>query len=204
MIRDQDRYQTFSRRAVLLGCGHLALFSGLAARMYYLQVIEADRYKMLAEDNRINMRLLAPPPGIITDRYGVEIATNQQNYQLIVVPERSPNINQTLDRVAAVIALDDHDRKRVLKYIRRNRGFVPVTVRNNLDWREVAKIEINTPDLPGVMIEVGQTRRYPFGETAAHLIGYVGAVSERELTGDPLLRLPSFRIGKRGIEKIQD
>ena len=204
MIRDQERYHTFSRRAVLLAAGKLTLFSGLAARMYYLQVIEADRYKMLAEDNRINMRLLAPPRGIISDRYGVEIATNQQNYQLIIVPERSPNIDKTLARIAGVIALDDHDRKRVRREIRRNRSFVPVTVRDNLDWREVAKIEVNTPDLPGILIEVGQTRRYPFGETAAHLLGYVGVVSERELTGDPLLKLPSFRVGKSGIEKFHD
>ncbi len=204
MIRDQDRYHTFSRRAVLLAAGKLTLFSGLAARMYYLQVIEADRYKMLAEDNRINMRLLAPLRGIISDRYGVEIATNQQNYQLIIVPERSPNIDKTLARIAGVIALDDHDRKRVRREIRRNRSFVPVTVRDNLDWREVAKIEVNTPDLPGILIEVGQTRRYPFGETAAHLLGYVGVVSERELTGDPLLKLPSFRVGKSGIEKFHD
>ena len=200
MIRDQDRYHTFSRRAVLLAAGKLTLFSGLAARMYYLQVIEADRYKMLAEDNRINMRLLAPPRGIISDRYGVEIATNQQNYQLIIVPERSPDIDKTLARIAGVIALDDRDRKRVRREIRRNRSFVPVTVRDNLDWREVAKIEVNTPDLPGILIEVGQTRRYPFGETAAHLLGYVGVVSERELTGDPLLKLPSFRVGKSGID----
>jgi penicillin-binding protein 2 len=163
VIRDQDRYRTFSRRAVLLAGGKLTLFSVLAARMYYLQVIEADRYKMLAEDNRINMRLLAPPRGIITDRYGVKIATNRQDYQLIVVPERSPNIDETLARLASVIALDDYDRKRVRREIRRNRGFVPVTVRGNLDWREVAQIEINTPDLPGMLIEVGQTRHYPFG-----------------------------------------
>jgi penicillin-binding protein 2 len=204
VIRDQERYRIFSRRAALVAGGKLALLSALAGRMYYLQVIEADRYRTLAEDNRINLRLLAPPRGTIFDRYGVEIATNQQNYRLVVVPERSPDIDQTLARVARFIALDERDRKRVKKVIRRKRGFVPVTIRENLDWREVAKIEVNTPDLPGVLIEVGQTRLYPFGETAAHLLGYVGAVSERELTGDPLLELPSFKIGKNGVEKVHD
>jgi penicillin-binding protein 2 len=204
VIRDQERYRVFSRRAALVAGGKLVLLSALAGRMYYLQVIEADRYRTLAEDNRINLRLLAPPRGTIFDRYGVEIATNQQNYRLVVVPERSPDIDQTLARVARFIALDERDRKRVRKVIRRKRGFVPVTIRENLDWREVAKIEVNTPDLPGVLIEVGQTRLYPFGETAAHLLGYVGAVSERELTGDPLLELPSFKIGKNGVEKVRD
>ena len=204
MIRDQERYRTFGRRAVLLAGGKAALFSLLVGRMYYLQVVEADRYTMLAEDNRINMRLLAPPRGVIVDRYGVEIATNRQNYQLVLVPERSPDVDKTLARVAAVIDLGEHDRTRVRREVRRKRGFVPVTVRENLDWREVARIEVNTPDLPGLLIEVGQTRLYPYGDAAAHLIGYVGAVSERELTGDPLLKLPSFRVGKSGIEKVRD
>lgn len=204
MIRDQDRYRTFSRRAVLLAGGNLALLSTLLGRMYYLQVVERDRYRVLAEDNRINMRLLAPSRGAILDRYGIEIANNRQNYQLILVPERSPDIERTLARIGAVIELDEADRERVKGETRRKRPFLPVTVREDLDWRDVARIEVNAPDLPGVLIEVGQTRRYPFGEAAAHLIGYVGAVSVRELTGEPLLELPSFKVGKNGIEKVFD
>jgi penicillin-binding protein 2 len=204
VIRDQDRYRTFSRRAVLLAGGKLALFSALAGRMYYLQVVEAERYRTLAEDNRINMRLLAPLRGAILDRGGVEIATNRQNYRLILVPERSPDIEETLLRVARFIELEEADHNRVKKEVRRKRGFVPVTLRENLDWEEVAKIEVHTPDLPGVLIEVGQTRLYPFADSAAHLVGYVGAVSESEQTGDPLLELPSFRVGKNGVEKVFD
>lgn len=204
MIRDQDRFKTFTRRSVLLAGGQLALFSTLAARMYYLQVVEADRYHTLAEDNRINLRLLAPPRGRILDRNGVEIAANQRNYRLIMVTERSPDVSGTLERIGRIIQLGDHDRRRILRDVRRQRGFVPVTVRENLDWEEVARLEINTPDLPGVMIEVGQTRYYPYADAAAHLIGYVGAVSAREQTGDPLLELPSFRIGKNGVEKTSE
>jgi penicillin-binding protein 2 len=204
MIRDQDRFRLFGRRAVLLAGGKLMLFSALAARMYYLQVVEAERYKTLADDNRINLRLLAPPRGRILDRNGVEIAANQKNYRLILVSERSPDVKGTLDRISKIIHLDDYDRRRVFKEIRRKRNFGPVTVRENLDWKDVAKIEVNAPDLPGVHIEVGQTRYYPWGEATAHLVGYVGAVSQKELTGDPLLGLPSFRVGKNGVEKIHD
>src|SRR5690606_9179193 len=88
--------------------------------------------------------------------------------------------------------------------IKRKRSFIPVTVRENLSWDDVAKIEINAPDLPGVTIEVGQSRYYPYNEKAAHLLGYVAAVSEKDLTGDPLLELPDFRIGKNGAEKAFD
>jgi len=204
MIRDQDRYKLFTRRAILLGGGKLALFSTLAARMYYLQVVESERYHTLAEDNRINLRLLAPPRGRILDRHGVEIAANQQNYRLIIVTELIPDIAATLDRIDRIVSLGDHDRRRVMREMRRKRGFVPVTVRENLDWEEVARIEVNAHNLPGVHIEAGQTRFYPYNESAAHLIGYVGAVSAREQTGDPLLELPSFRIGKNGIERAHE
>ncbi|MGE0652303.1 MAG: penicillin-binding protein 2 [Alphaproteobacteria bacterium] len=204
MIRDQDRYKQFTRRAALLAGGKAVLFSTLAARMYYLQVVESERYQTLAEDNRINLRLLAPLRGRILDRNGVEIATNQQNYRLIIVTERSPDVAATLDRLAQMIDLPEGDRRRILREARRQRGFVPVTVRENLEWEEVARVEYNAPDLPGVHIEVGQTRFYPYDQRTAHLIGYVGAVNARELTGDPLLEMPSFRIGKNGVEKIYD
>ena len=85
---DQDRYRSFTRRAAMLGLGQLGLFSLLAGRLYYLQVVESDRYVMLAEDNRINVRLLAPPRGLILDRFGRELASNEPTYRAIVVPYR--------------------------------------------------------------------------------------------------------------------
>jgi penicillin-binding protein 2 len=68
----------------------------------------------------------------------------------------------------------------------------------------VARIEVNAPALPGVAIDEGQTRHYPYGEDFAHVLGYVAAVSEKDLTGEPLLELPGFKIGKAGIEKTHD
>src|SRR5206468_12533203 len=76
--------------------------------------------------------------------------------------------------------------------------------RANLSWEEMARIEVAIPELPGVAVEQGLTRSYPLGPTAAHAVGYVAAVAESELTGDPLLELPDFRIGKNGVEKSQD
>ena len=202
--RDGDRYKLFSRRAAMLAGGKLALLTTLVGRMYYLQVIEADKYKTLAEDNRISMRLLPPPRGRILDRRGVPLAVNEQNYQVLLVPEQARDVNETLMALDEVIGLTGGERKRILREIKRKRSFVPVTVRENLTWEDVARIEVNTPDLPGIMIDVGQSRYYPEGVATAHVLGYVAAVSEKELTGDPLLELPGFRIGKAGMEKVHD
>ncbi|WP_259780762.1 penicillin-binding protein 2 [Aestuariispira ectoiniformans] len=207
MKPEQDRSRQFSRRAAILLGGKVTLLGGLATRMYYLQVLESERYAVMAEDNRVNLRLLPPPRGFIVDRNGDYLAINIQNYRLILVPEQAKSagsVADVLSRLARLIDLDDHEIRKVLKETERKRAFVPVTVRDNLSWEEVSRLGVNTPDLPGVTIEVGQTRHYPYGRTMAHVLGYVSAVTEKELTGDPLLELPGFRIGKRGIEKQYD
>lgn len=204
MYHDNDRFKIFARRAVMLAGGKAVLVGALAARMYYLQVLESDKYTMLAEDNRVSMRLLPPPRGLILDRNGVAMAINQHNYRVLVVPEDTPAMSYTLDALSTIITLTDHDRARIAKEAKRRRSFVPITVRENLSWEEVARIEVNAPDLPGVLIDVGQSRYYPLQSLGAHILGYVSAVSENDLTGDPLEELPGFRIGKGGVEKIYD
>lgn len=202
--RDNERQKLFNRRMALLAGGKLALFGVLASRMYYLQVLESERYRTLADENRINLRLLPPPRGRIVDRYGIPLAINQRNFRVLVIPEQARNVERTLDSLSALIPIGDGDRRRVLRDMRRRRSFVPLTVRENLGWDEVAKIEVNAPDLPGVMIDVGQTRFYPYGMETAHVLGYVAAVSEKDLTGDPLLEIPGFRIGRAGVERVHD
>jgi len=201
---DNERSRAFTRRALFLGGGQALLFSVLAGRMYYLQILEADRYAMLAEDNRINLRLLPPPRGRILDRFGQPLAANEQNYRVVLVREQTPDVERTLDSLARVIELSEYDYQRVLREVSRKRAFVPAMVRDHLTWEQVSRIEVNAPDIPGVSIEVGQTRSYPRGEAMTHVLGYVAAVSEEELTGDPLLELSDFRIGKQGVEKQYD
>ena len=82
MNRDPDRHKLFTRRAAFLAGGQAVLMTALAGRLYYLQVIEADRYATLADENRINLRLLAPPRGRVLDRFGAPLAENQQNYRV--------------------------------------------------------------------------------------------------------------------------
>ncbi len=205
MHRGSDRSKMFTRRAAVLGGGKLVLLSALAGRMYYLQVLEAPRYKTMAEENRISIRLLPPPRGKIVDRFGEELAVNEQNYRVIITAEdTNGNPVGTLDTLGRVIEISDKEKNKVLKEIKRKRSFVPVTVRENLTWEEVAQIEVNTPDLPGTEIDVGQTRHYPKGNYSAHVLGYVAAVTERDAKDDPLLELPGFRIGKAGVEKLHD
>ncbi len=206
MQRDTDRYKLFTRRVLLLAGGKVLLLSALAGRLYQLQVLDSSKYATLAEDNRINMRLLPPTRGLIFDRTGEPLAVNRQNYRVLLVSERTGNTEATLDRLDIILGLTDLERKRVAREVQRNRSFVPVVVRENLSWDEVAQIEFNAPDLPGIGIDVGESRDYPGGEPMSHVLGYVSAVTEREQqeSNDPVLGLPGFRTGKKGIEKALD
>jgi penicillin-binding protein 2 len=198
---DHGRFKSFTRRAALLGGGKALLLAALAGRMYYLQVVESERYATLAEDNRISLRLLPPPRGRIVDRFGTPLAQNEQNYRVLLVAEQADDVERTLDKLSQIIPIKAEERARILGEVRKKRAFVPVTVREYLPWDKVSRIEVNAPDLPGISIDVGQTRHYPYGPDMAHVLGYVAAVSEQELTGDPLLELPGFKVGKNGLEK---
>lgn len=206
MNRDRDaaRSKLFTRRLALLAGGKMALFGVLIGRMYYLQVVEADKYRTMADDNRINLRLLAPPRGRIVDRFGKVIAENQLNYRVVVVAEQTGSVPATLDALSEIVPISETERRRILREVSRKRRFLPVTVKDNLAWDDVSRIAVNSPDLPGVSIDVGSTRLYPFGDTTSHLIGYVAPPAESDLTGDPLLELPDFRIGRNGIERVYD
>ena len=204
MYRENLRHKSFSRRTAILGAGQLTVFAVLVGRMYQLQVLESDRYKLQADENRINVRLLPPPRGRIFDRFGTLLAGNRENYQVFVVAENTPDVERTLKMLGRHIPLDDKELQRIRRDIAKRRPFVPATVRENLDWREVAKLQVHAPDLPGISIDVGQSREYVYDAQAAHVLGYVAIVAEEELTGEPLLSLPGFRIGKDGIEKAYE
>lgn len=202
--RDNDRQRQFTRRAALLAGGQFSLLTALVGRMYYLQVVESERYHLLAEENRINMRLLPPSRGRVIDRFGVPIAVNQQNYRVLLKAENAPDVSAVLDRLSMIIPISAEEKARVMKDISRRKKFVPVTVREFLDWEEVAQLEVNTPDLPGIDIDVGERRFYPNGAAGAHILGYVGSPRPQDLSGDPLLELPGFKVGRSGVERAFD
>ncbi len=204
MAREKNREKLVTRRAALLAGGQALLGVTLAGRMYQLQILDKDRYTVMADENRINLRLLTPPRGRIFDRFGVALADNRPNYRVVVVPEQAGNLEATLAALGGLIEITEADQRRVMRDAKRKHAFVPLVVRSNLSWEEMARIEVAIPELAGVSVEQGLIRSYPYGTTASHALGYVAAVSEKELTGDPLLELPDFRIGKNGVEKAQD
>jgi len=205
---EHERSSSFTRRTLLLGVGATALLSGLVVRMYQLQILEADKYKTLAEDNRINLQLLSPPRGRITDRNMVELAGNRPNYRALLVPDQTESIDDSLDLLERFVVLTPKQREKIKRESRTKAGLAAVTAADGLDWETFSRINLAAPELPGIVADVGQVRTYPYGTELSHVLGYVAAVSENDLKtrddGDPLLRLPGFPIGKNGVERAVD
>jgi hypothetical protein len=203
MNRDNDKGKVLIRRSLIMALGKFFLLLVIVGRLYYLQVYQADRYKTLADENRISTRLLIPPRGVIYDRNGVMIATNTQNFQALIVAEQTPNVQETLDAFKKIMPLSADEEEKIKRDMKRNRSFVPIKIKENLTWEEVSRIQLNAADLPGIYIDEGLSRDYPFGPSMAHILGYVAAVNEKEAKqdDDPLLQVPGFKIGKSGIEK---
>ncbi len=197
--------RSVSRRALILLGAQLVAGGILAWRMRQLQVIETEHFRLLAEENRINIRLLTPVRGEIFDRLGKPLAVNRQNYRVVMIREQAGDIETMLDRLGLIIDIPEYQRRKVLKEMRQTSAFVPVGVAEHLAWQDFAAINANLPALAGVVPEVGLTRNYPDGELTAHVIGYVGRVTEEDIAAqevpDPVLQIPEFQIGKNGIEK---
>ncbi|WP_431284939.1 penicillin-binding protein 2 [Humitalea sp. 24SJ18S-53] len=201
---EERRRGVFTRRALALGAGQVGLLGFLGTRLYGLQVEDGARYATLAEENRLSARLIAPPRGRVMDREGRVIAGNRLNWRALLVAEYTTDVTATLETFSRIVPLTDQERSRIEREVRRRRRFVPATVREFLTWEEMARIEINAPDLPGISVDVGTTRLYPEGEHLAHMVGYVAPPAEADIDGDPLLQLPGIRVGRSGIERHHD
>ncbi len=193
-----------TRRGLCLLGLQAGVIGALGWRMRDLQIVQNERYRLLAEENRINMRLIPPARGMIYDREGRLLAGNRQNYRIVMVREQARDPEMILARLATIVPLDAPTRERALKEMAARSAFVPVVVAEHLTWDDVVRVSANAPVLPGVIPEVGLSRFYPDGPSTSHVIGYVGPVSESDLADledpDPLLQIPRFQIGKTGIE----
>jgi penicillin-binding protein 2 len=205
MRNDSFQSKLFTRRALTLTGMKLSLLLSLVARLYYLQVIKVREYKTLSDSNRIRLSVIPPLRGTIYDRFGMETATNQNYYRVLFDPGQGAKMNDTLARLSNILGFTYEEQQAFIAKAKAKRKEQrgPILLYDYLTWQQLARIEVNIPDLPGVSIDVAQVRHYPYGEELAHPLGYVDNVSQEDAkdTRNPLLLHPDFKIGKNAIER---
>jgi penicillin-binding protein 2 len=193
----------FRSRAILMTIVIFTLLSILAARIAFLQIVEHQKYQDLSENNRIQLRPIAPNRGLIYDRNGVLLAENIPSYSLTLVKERVSNVDKTLTYLKTLIDISERDEEQFHKRLKyRRRPYEAVVVKYQLDEDEIAKVMVNRFYLPGIDVEARLIRHYPQGKISVHALGYVGRINEKETQRlDKKQYSATKHIGKLGIEK---
>ena len=202
--RDTRRGTVFTRRALLVGGVQTLLLGGLAVRLRQVQVSEGGRYATMAEDNRVTARMIAPQRGRIVDRFGAQLAGSLINWRALLVTEQTIDVRKSLDNFCAIVPLTDAERTRIERDLHHGKSFIPILVKEFLSRDAMTKIEVNAPDLPGILVDAGTSRTYNYPYELAHILGYVAPPNESDMDGDPLMALPGVKVGRTGIEKFHD
>ncbi len=181
------------------------LFLLLLGRFVWLQSIQYERYHALAESNRIAMVPAVPARGVIYDRNGIVLAHNFSAYTLEITPSRAGDLEDTITRLSAIVQIDVADRKRFKRLLAESKDFESIPIHNHLTEEEAARFAVNRFRFPGVEVRARLFRQYPFGNSFAHVVGYIGRISDDDL--DSLAESEqdaNYRgtdhIGKQGIE----
>jgi penicillin-binding protein 2 len=170
-------------------------------------VIRHEELATQAEANRIAVLPIVPNRGLILDRNGVVLADNYSAYTLEITPSKlSASVEETIDALAQVIDIQPRDRKRFKRLAEEGKNFESLPIRSRLTDEEVARFTAQRFRFPGVEIKARLFRNYPLGETASHLIGYIGRINPAEKAAiDETEAAPNYRgteyIGKLGIEQ---
>jgi penicillin-binding protein 2 len=198
--------RNFRLRLVISAGFVLVLLLLLFMRFYYLQVMQREHYHTLAEANRISIAPIVPNRGLIFDRNGEVLAHNYSAYTLEIVPSKVDNLESLINELSTVIEIAPRDRKRFKKLMEESKRFESLPIRTRLSDVEVARFAANRYRFPGVEIKARLFRQYPKGESASHVVGYIGRINDRDLeqleaNGDLANYRGSQSMGKIGIEQ---
>ncbi|PHV12639.1 penicillin-binding protein 2 [Chitinimonas sp. BJB300] len=207
-LRDHhgERY-SFQLRLLVAITIVLVGFGVLLSRFVFLQVLQYDKYHTLAESNRISLVPIPPSRGIISDRNGVVLAHNFSAYTLEITPSKlDGTLNDTVEGLAALVDITAKDRRRFKKLLDESKDFESLPIKTRLSDEEVARFAANAYRFPGVEIKARLFRHYPMGESASHLIGYIGRINDQDLkTLAEEERLGEYKgtdhMGKFGLEQ---
>ncbi|TCK05912.1 penicillin-binding protein 2 [Marinobacterium mangrovicola] len=198
--------RTFASRAVIAMVIVILMMGALVSRIYFLQVIEHDRYAAISEKNRVQLQPVAPRRGLIYDRNGTLLADNRPDFSLTLLKEEVEDMDATIARIGQIVDLEPSDIERFERRLKqRRRPFTSVPLKFSLTEKEIAEISVNYQRLPGVQVEADLVRYYPYGDSLVHALGYVGRINERELQRlDPENYAATHYIGKLGIERFYE
>jgi penicillin-binding protein 2 len=206
-VTETGQAQSFSRRAFVLGTLQSGVALLLAGRMGYIAIAQNERYRGLAESNRVQTRLIPPRRGWIVDRHGRPMAINRADIRVDLIPDFIEDKERLIAELTRLLGLPPEEVQRIRADLEHGQGFQPVPVAEHLTEQQYYSVKVHEPDLPGVSVLEGYSRSYPAGAAVGHLLGYVGTPNRRDYEAEnrnALLITPGFKVGKEGLEKVME
>ncbi|HDO30049.1 MAG TPA: penicillin-binding protein 2, partial [Desulfobacteraceae bacterium] len=200
---DDAELDFFKKRALSSAVVLIFFFAVLVSRLWYLQIQQGDKYRQLADSNRVRYVEVVPPRGNIFDRNGRAIVTNRPSFNVVMSRENSGLNDELLKKMASILGEDVSVLLARIRKMAGTPGHIPIRLAEDIDWDKVAFIENNRLELPGIRIEVVPRRIYHYGNLASHVIGYLGEINERELKASAAgVYRGGDLVGKMGLERL--
>ena len=201
-VYDPGQFKSKLRFILIIVFSVLAI---LSLRLWYLQIIKGDEFRQSSENNSLRLRKIKPLRGLIMDRNRTIIANNRPSFDIIFIPDKKKDINQSIEKIKRAYAENSLEFSDDLSIPTKIKPFVPIVLERNVSLEKIAVVETRSLELPDVETEITPVRQYLYGEATAQVIGFTGQASTEEIKRDPLKRLtPGDTIGKFGIEKSLD
>lgn len=208
-MKINDQIQNLGARVGTIQVLAFVLLALLGARLYYLQIVRGEYYSDRAESQRVRFIPIPAPRGAIFDRYGRLLVDSRPTYNVVLSnePLKSINVNDRVDEYARGLNLDRQFVIERLNLIKQQNEFEAMVLKENVDMRDITWVESHSLEFPELRVELRPQRHYPLGTTLAHVLGYVGEISPKQLE-DPEYQEKGFRpgdiIGKGGLEQYYD
>ncbi|HEX9190677.1 MAG TPA: penicillin-binding protein 2, partial [Candidatus Deferrimicrobiaceae bacterium] len=206
-IRKREQDPDITQRARILLYIALGVFALLLGRLYWLQVAQYDRYRNLSENNRLRLRTVRAPRGLILDRKGRAIADTQGSFDLVCTPVDVQDLEGEIRLLSQIVEFDadEGEIQDKIRNARKGNPFTAITVARDLRFEQISVLEFNRESLPGFTVTVEAKRSYPYGPAFAHVLGYVGEASPEEMEQSVDTRLAmGDLVGKYGLERLMD
>ncbi len=201
----QNKSILITRRMFILSSLKVMVFIAIISRLFYLQISENIKWRSLSDKNRLREWKIVPERGIIEDYFGNKIAENIQVFQLHMMPEEVPNLEELFFKLSKIIDFNKRRRSNLIKKIKKRRPWEPVIVSDNLSWSEFSRLNLLLHEIQGIKPVVSVARKYSEDGSSSHVIGYVSDTSLKDLENSKLLRdinVPGLKTGKNGLEKF--
>ena len=198
------KVKVINRRMFILSAAKILVFSGIVARLFFLQINENKKYLTLSDKNRLREWRLPPVRGDFLDYFGKVVAGNTEVYQLHVIPEEVSNFKTLIVRLKEILGLSNNEYLKIIRKKNNQKPWETLIISENLSWEQFSKLNLYLHELDGAKPVLSISRNYPYKENYTHVLGYVSRASISDINENKAIKqnyVPGLRVGKIGLEK---